>query len=1111
MGCFGRKQEDDEDDQPHAALKKGVQNEPPPLDPAAAATFGVSAEALVNMIEERDKPALAEMGGVDGLLAALKSSKTKGMTTNDDELDVHRRAFGPNKFRYPPPKNFFVLVWEAFHDITVLILCVAAIISLTIGLAVPEKREEYGYIEGIAIVAVIAVVVTVQACIDYSKEKKFRQLNSVKDNYDVQVLRNGETLRVSAEEVVVGDIMKITAGDKLAADAVYVDGSNLKTNESAMTGEVVDINKNHEKDPFLLSGTIVSEGVGFVVVIAVGERSQWGIILSQLIVEPEATPLQERLDKLAMQIGWIGIIMATLTFFVSMIRWIVHSADTGNWDGTEVLRFFIDAVTIVVVAIPEGLPLAITLGLAFAMRKMMQDNNLVRRLEACETMGSATQLNADKTGTLTQNRMTVVQAYFGGASFVYKGAGEHIEARAESLGDAALPEAFKQTVALNVAVNSQANLRKQEDGTVEHLGNKTECALLQMVENWSMDYHALREQNPPNRIFLFSSAKKRMSTAIKSGEGVRLHCKGASEIVLRLCSSEMQADGTIRPLPTEEQDKVLAKVEAMASEGLRTLVLCYRDFATGHGIEWESVDDDGYLEQQMTLLGLVGIKDPIRPETRDAVIMLKKAGVTVRMVTGDNPLTAKFIATEAGILDGSEGPEALLEGPVFRKMSDEEKRRVALGIRVLARSSPTDKLLLVRQHKKLGEVVSVTGDGTNDAPALKEADVGFALGLAGTEIAKEACDIVILDDNIQSMAKAVLWGRNVYSSIRKFLQFQLVVNVVAVTLNFISACAGRRLPLGAVPLLWVNMIMDSMGALALATEPPRMSLMDNKPFGRRAPLINRAMFRNIFGVSIFQLTVTLVLMFAGNDIFNLGCFPPEFAPDEEFPCEGSTLKLNSLIFNTFVFMQIFNEINSRRIEERDVFSKILDSKLFCVIIVITILVQVALMLGVGQTRVGQQIGIVTISGAMWGTSIVIGLLALPVGFLVRSIPLDWCAGPLDDDITQMSKFEKFFHFPQRKEPVFEEDEEEEGDDESLMEDTTGARVPLAEVVDASKLASDRAQRLVKLRVYVHAVAFINVVNRAASSKKMIKSVGTEDSEIIPHAPQRVESSTSSDL
>ncbi|CAN8075489.1 unnamed protein product [Agarophyton chilense] len=1023
---------------------------------SAPPRFSLSPDELVQMVEERDRQTLRKLGGPLGITKALCSHPQHGISADEIAAGTLTRSeyYGANKFKYPPPKSLYRLIFEAFHDLTIIILSIAAIVSLIIGSALEENREHYGYLEGIAIVIVVIVVVMVQALIDRQKEKKFRQLNSVKDNYAVQVVRASAITSVDAENILVGDVIKISAGDKIPADAILLRGSALKTNESAMTGEPIDIHKTVEDDAFMLSGTTVSEGVGFALVVAVGERSQWGVILKGLIVEPENTPLQDRLDTLAWSIGKLGILFAVLTFLVSLIRWIVDSAGKNDWDGNLVLDFFIDAVTIVVVAIPEGLPLAITLGLAFAMRKMMKDNNLVRRLEACETMGSATQLNADKTGTLTQNRMTVVEANWYGPFAVYD---ETLSPAPDNLSDQ-----YRNLLCINMAVNTQANLQFKASGTVDHLGNKTECALLQLIHLWQRDYREIRQDRDIFRVYMFDSIKKSMSTAERLGSGkIRLHTKGAPELLVKKCVQKLEPDGhTCTALGREGRLQILSHVKAMASRGLRTLLLAYRDIDHSENDEafWQEASDDN-----LTYIGVVGIKDPVRPETRDAVRQLKEAGVTVRMVTGDNKLTATFIAKEAGILD----PDGLVvEGPEFRAMSQSELDKKALKIQVLARSTPNDKLLLVREHKKLGEVTSVTGDGTNDGPALKEADVGFALGIAGTEIAKEACDIVILDDNIQSMTKAVLWGRNVYESIRKFLQFQLVVNVVAVTLNFISACAGRDLPLGAVPLLWVNMIMDSMGALALATEPPRPELLKRKPFGRRAPLINRAMYRNIIGMSLYQLLVCLVLQYAGEAIFGLECFAAN-------DCEARNLEIRSIIFNVFVFMQIGSELNSRRISGKNVFARLHHSVMFIVIIVITVLVQVALMLGVGGTRVGDSIGIGRINATAWGASLVLGALTLPWGFLVRLFPLDWCYGPLDENPTEMSKFEKLIRIPQRKSLYNGPDEETPG---PTKEPVTNESDDSSPVKDESEVPQP-SPSLVRLRVFVHAVAFVNVVSR----------------------------------
>ena len=958
-------------------------------------TFELTAAELEEAVTERDKDAIAKAGGHLGIADKLKTDPKLGLCgteLSEENLTKRKEAFGVNEFEYPPPKSFLQLCRDALDDLTVQILCVAAIISLGIGAGLKKHREEYGYLEGIAIVLVVFVVVFLQAYIDYVKEQKFRQLNSIKDNYAVKVVRNGEVHAVTAGEVLVGDVVELSAGDKVPADGVFLEGSKLRADEAAMTGEPIGIAKSHDKDPFLLSGTTISEGSGRMAVVAVGSNSQWGVILKTLIVDPSSTPLQDRLDVLVVTVGNFGIGAAIATFVASMIRWIVNGSEGEGWDGVEILDYLINSVTIVVVAIPEGLPLAITLGLAFAMRKMMADQNLVRRLEACETMGSATQLNADKTGTLTQNRMTVTDAYLGGTQY-------------DSVPPKDISDEFAALLAESVCVNSDANLAHNENGTIDHIGSKTECALLQMVEDLrtagkgnlpastNFAYVAGREKHEVAQRYHFTSARKRMSTAVPMNGGVRLHVKGASEIVVKLCTKMMQTDGSVTDFSADDLAAAEKAITAMASTGLRTLCIAYVDLDTAPGALGEEPP-----EANLTLLGVAGIKDPIRPETAEAVRLLRQAGVVVRMVTGDNKLTAEAIAREAGILeDGDDG--LILEGPVFRKMSQSEKEAVAVKIRVLARSSPADKLTLCNLQKSLGEVVSVTGDGTNDAPALKDADVGFALGIAGTEIAKEACDIVILDDNIASMAKAVLWGRNVFQSIRKFLQFQLVVNVVAVSLNFISAAAGiTELPLAAVPLLWVNMIMDSMGALALATEPPSPHLMERKPFGRSAPLVNREMWRNIVVMSVYQLIVCLVLLFAGQDLLGID--------ETDGDAHYRTLRVNSVIFNTFVFMQIFSEINSRKITEWNVFEGIQDSPIFCFIIFLTIGTQAAFIEGVGRTVVGPAIGFMNLTGGEWAVCIVIGFCALPVGFIARQLPLDIFPGMTDEEAAAAAMEEK---------------------------------------------------------------------------------------------------------
>lgn len=680
--------------------------EPDPELGKCTSNFTVTPEDLVAAITNRDSQWLRNLGGVEALANALHSDIHTGLSAHEVSTPMEHRinTFGRNVFKYPPAKSFISLMLDALRDPMIIILCVAAIVSLAISLAVKKKRDEFAYLEGLAIIIVIAVVVLVQATIDKQKDSKFRQLNSVKDRYNVLVRRAGSPTSVTTDQLVVGDVLQISAGDKLSADCILIESSSgLKTNESAMTGEPIDIEKSIEADPFLYSGTSVSEGVATVLVVAVGERSQWGVILKSLVVEPGDTPLQERLGALAWTIGKLGIVFATLTFLVTMARWIASSSQKGVWDATKVLDAFIAAVTIVVVAVPEGLPLAITLGLAFAMRKMMRDNNHVRRLEACETMGSATQLNADKTGTLTQNRMTVVEAHWNNHHVLYDGPTN------DNTDDKIISDGYREAVCTSISINTQANLEFTAGGLINHLGNKTECALLQHVHKWHRDYSQIRKTHPVFRVYMFDSVKKRMSTAERLPNNmVRVHTKGAPELLLKSCDSELCHDGySVCPLTDARRAEILNAVEDMASRGLRTLLLAVQDVdhSTDDDRFWAEAPTNGYA-----VVGVVGIKDPIRPETKEAVRQLKEAGVTVRMVTGDNALTATFIARESGILDDD---GIVMEGPVFRALPDSELSNVALKIQVLARSTPTDKLVLVKKLKELGEVTSVTGDGTN--------------------------------------------------------------------------------------------------------------------------------------------------------------------------------------------------------------------------------------------------------------------------------------------------------------------------------------------------------------------------------------------------------------
>ncbi|XP_004575957.1 plasma membrane calcium-transporting ATPase 3b isoform X1 [Maylandia zebra] len=669
------------------------------------------------------------------------------------------------------------------------------------------------------------------------------------------------------------------------------------------------------------------------------------------VPKKEKSVLQGKLTKLAVQIGKAGLVMSAITVIILVLFFVINTfvVEGHSWlpECTPVyiqyfVKFFIIGVTVLVVAVPEGLPLAVTISLAYSVKKMMKDNNLVRHLDACETMGNATAICSDKTGTLTTNRMTVVQAYIGDVHHRVIPEPGQINPRTLNL--------LVNAIAINSAYTSKILPPDVEGGLAKQVGNKTECGLLGFVLDLQQDYAPIREQIPEERlykVYTFNSVRKSMSTVIKLPDGsFRLYSKGASEIMLKKCSYILDANGESRSFRPRDRDEMVKQViEPMACEGLRTICIAYRDLPSNPEPEW---DNETEIVTELTCITVVGIEDPVRPEVPDAIRKCQRAGITVRMVTGDNINTARAIAAKCGIIHPGDD-FICLEGKDFNRRIRNEKGEIEQEridkiwpkLRVLARSSPTDKHTLVKgiidsSVVEQRQVVAVTGDGTNDGPALKKADVGFAMGIAGTDVAKEASDIILTDDNFSSIVKAVMWGRNVYDSISKFLQFQLTVNVVAVIVAFTGACITQDSPLKAVQMLWVNLIMDTFASLALATEPPTEALLLRKPYGRNNPLISLTMMKNILGHGVYQLVIIFTLLFIGERMFNIDS--GRNAPLHSPPSEHYTI-----IFNTFVLMQLFNEINARKIHgERNVFDGIFSNPIFCSIVLGTFAVQIVI-------------------------------------------------------------------------------------------------------------------------------------------------------------------------
>ncbi|XP_010536881.1 PREDICTED: calcium-transporting ATPase 8, plasma membrane-type [Tarenaya hassleriana] len=942
-----------------------------------AGDFGIGPEQLVLMSKDHNIAALQQNGGVRGLSNLLKTNIERGIHGDDGDLLNRKNTFGSNTYPRKKGKGFLRFLWEAFQDLTLIILMVAAVASLVLGIKTEGIKE--GWYDGGSIAFAVILVVIVTAISDYKQSLQFQNLNEEKRNIHLEVIRGGRRVEISIYDIVVGDIVPLNIGNQVPADGVLITGHSLALDESSMTGESKIVPKNTNKDPFLMSGCKVADGNGIMLVTAVGINTEWGLLMASISEDNgEETPLQVRLNGVATFIGIVGLSVALAVLLVLLIRYFTgHTEDIkGNPQFVkgktkpghvvdDVIKIVTVAVTIVVVAVPEGLPLAVTLTLAYSMRKMMVDKALVRRLSACETMGSATTICSDKTGTLTLNQMTVVEAYAGG---------DKMDTPDDS---SQLPPELNSLLVEGVAQNTTGGVYVPESGgNVELSGSPTEKAILGWGIKLGMDFDAVRSQSSILHVFPFNSEKKRGGVAVKLPDGqVHIHWKGASEIVLASCKSYMDEGGNVTEMTEDKVSYFKNAIEDMAARTLRCVALAYRTYEVEKVPTSEEELSKWVLpEDDLCLLAIVGIKDPCRPGVRDSVQLCQNAGVKVRMVTGDNLQTAKAIAMECGILtsDADATEPNLIEGKTFRSLSDEEREKIASKISVMGRSSPNDKLLLVQALKRRGHVVAVTGDGTNDAPALHEADIGLAMGIQGTEVAKESSDIIILDDNFASVVKVVRWGRSVYANIQKFIQFQLTVNVAALIINVVAAVSSGDVPLNAVQLLWVNLIMDTLGALALATEPPTDHLMHRPPVGRREPLITNIMWRNLLIQAAYQVSVLLVINFRGKGLLHL---------EHEDPAHATKVK-NTLIFNAFVLCQVFNEFNARKPDEKNIFRGVIKNRLFIGIIAITLVLQVIIVEFLGKFA-----STTPLNWKQWLICVAIGFISWPLALIGKFIPV----------------------------------------------------------------------------------------------------------------------------
>ena len=1132
------------------------------------------------------------------LIKDLKTDPENGLSS----LSGREEAFGSNKVFVEPVPHFCSYVWEALKDLMVRILIVAAIVSIILGCTFSDDPSK-DWIDGVSIVIAVLVVVLVGSITDYQKETKFHELNEVQaEGTKYKLIRNGQPEDHISDDLLVGDLIMVNYGDIMAADVLLIEGNGIKMDESALTGEsdamkkekyerckeLLDAGEKKLPSPLILSGTNCIEGSGKGIVIAVGEHSQKGLIRRTVdnAQENSQTPLEAKLERIAQLIGYFGIGAGIVTLVALMIRFAISFTDevddynktskvesivtamlfnlphkkiedgfANNSDSElvdprlnvakKILDIIILCISIVVVAIPEGLPLAVTLSLAFSIKKMMDYNNLVRKMHACETMGGANYICTDKTGTLTKNEMSVFQVLTGtwkkeldqnmsveevGKLGSQKGNPDEVKLIREDHSVLFKNEKFWETLKVAIAVNVDASIKTLDspningDTEICETKNKTDKAFIDFLYRFRSPISVEKEKYLKDegcfKQFPFDSKRKRMTTFIKNKEfstGCRLFSKGGGENARVFCKFYMDPDtGEKKVLDDSMSTQIKQSIEDFNKDKLRSLYIAYKDITESQFNQCEQPDSNGKLIDQddLVFLAVFGIKDSLRDGVKEAVRKCHDASVNVIMVTGDNIVTATAIAKECGILgddvnlknlgtkDIEPDPEALndpnkkeeyiqtilenqpkaLTGNTFynsvgglicevcqedtnlckcpkteseakqlaEKNNEPQKKvkrdviknmenfkKVTKNLNVMARSQPIHKYALVLGLKTLKNVVAVTGDGTNDAPALSKSDVGFAM-FAGTDIAKEASDIVIIDNNFSSIVIAIIYGRNIYDNIRKFLQFQLSVNFCACILVFVCACIGNETPLTPIQMLWVNLIMDSLGSLALATEPPYEELLNRAPTRRNESMINGKMWKHIVMQSLIQIILLIIFYLiapefikednlvrsAENKIIQF-CYTKYPGKDTDHIIYGTEIKWviegklknqykhycgsysnrptladayleyvksNSatthmcLIFNIFVFYTLFNQFNCRVIDDSlNIFIRINRSLLFPLICLLEMALQVVIIF-VGNSPF--HIVSSGLTGKQWGICIGFSAITFVVSIITKFIPVD---------------------------------------------------------------------------------------------------------------------------
>ena len=1009
----------------------------------------------------------------ENLCKILRTNLKRGISTNNKvDMEWRTKTFGTNKLPPDKPLRIIDFILECFEDPTLKVLLVSAIISLIIGLL--KEGLKTGWIEGSAIFGAVFIVTAISSSLNYNEQLQFQKLKAENQKKKVLVIRNGIEKEIDDEELLVGDLLVLKLGEIITVDGVFVSNNFIITDESAINGESDLIKKtaNFSSEfkngvtnfvcPLLISGTQIMEGQGMMIVCAVGNKSFNGRNRELLSKDSESnseenlTPLKKQLNDLADLIGLFGYVMAALIGGVIVLKDIIikiYYRENIFVSSTldTIINAFILAITVIVVAIPEGLPMAVAISLAYSLGQMKKEKNLVKNLNSSETMGNVNNICTDKTGTLTKGQMVVESFWFKGKDYKANDF-QNLSKQEKKL--------FFENICNNITVVETTDI----NGNLVLNGDMTEKALYNyMIDNGYDKKNILSNQENINKekyVLNFNSDNKFMCTLIReSAYYYKLYLKGAHEKVFPLLTT-IRSGSTVYEMFDKYKEEVSKIIQKYSKQSKRTLIfaskkISIKDFNNANqSFKEKNVEFFKSLYKNLNFEYLIGIRDQLRAEVPHSVEMCHKAGITVRMVTGDNIITALAISKDSNIINEDQFNEALedidkfrnicnsiirpkrnyssnnilnkdpsnnisdktlddivksdfdspiaLEGEQFRLLSGnltknydpethkiknitlndiEMFKKITKRLKVIARATPEDKFLLVFGLKQLGNIIAVTGDGTNDAPALKEAHVGFAMGIRGTDIAQQAADILLLDDSFSSIITACKFGRNVYDSIRKFVQFQLTTNIVAVFMTLLGGLILKDSPLNAIQMLWVNLIMDSFASLALATEKPSNKLLERKPYKRDSSILTPFMKANILSQGIFQILILLFIIFKGDKLFGVNS-DRELEHYEWNKEHGYHF---TIFFDVFVFLQVFNSINARKLNQKEIniFEGIKDNIYYILVQSFIVLGQIILV-----TFGGRAVRTQPLSIFQHFVCALIASLSLGVGYCVKMIPFD---------------------------------------------------------------------------------------------------------------------------